>query len=274
MEAAMDTATLAVGAEPAGRATHPVDRLMRDRPGLVADVTAGRDVASIARSMLVVIAAGGALFGAAIGSYRGGVQIAYAAIKLPLVLLLTAALSAPALTAFNIALDRPARLTRDLALALCALGLGALALAAQAPLVMVARALEIGYHQTTMLVVACCAVAGAASLVFLLRSLHLQAGFGAMTVASLLCAVAILVGGQLAWTFRPYLVRPRTVDVPFLRSTEGNLIEAVQDTMRSLQGDYRRSHAPLPGEDTPALPPCPPGACESELVEPGHEVPP
>ena len=58
------------------------------------------------RTMVATIAITMAIVGAALGSYRGGVQIAYAAIKLPLVLLGTAALSAPALTAIGAALGR------------------------------------------------------------------------------------------------------------------------------------------------------------------------
>ena len=36
-----------------------------------------------------------------------------------------------------------------------------------------------------------------------------------------------LVGGQLSWALRPYLVRPRTPDVPFVREVEGSLFDAI-----------------------------------------------
>ena len=225
------------------------ERLLRDRARLVDDISAGVGLAATARTMLAVIAVGGAIFGAAVGAYRGGIQIAYAGIKLPLLLVLTAALAAPALTAFQVALDRPASLRRDLALALCALALGALVLAAEAPLVLVARALDAGYHQTTLLVVGASAVAGLASLAFLVRALRTQHPARAWPAAALLCAVTMVVGAQLAWTLRPYLVRPRTPDVPFLRDVEGSLVEAVRDSLRSAQGIYTRESAPLPGEE-------------------------
>src|SRR5262245_36922336 len=77
------------------------ERLLRDRARLVDDISAGVGLAATARTMLAVIAVGGAIFGAAVGAYRGGIQIAYAGIKLPLLLVLTAALAAPALTAFQ-----------------------------------------------------------------------------------------------------------------------------------------------------------------------------
>lgn len=235
-------ATLA--APTAVAAPSQVERLMRDRAGLLADIAAGRDLAAIGRTMIATIAVGGAVFGAAIGVYRGGVQIGYAAIKLPLVLVLTAALATPALAAFNLALDRPARLARDLALALAALGLGALALAALAPVILVARAVDASYHQTALLVVGCCGIAGLAALAMLVRGLRFQTPTGAMTAAALLCAVTIVVGAQLAWTLRPYLVRPRTEDVPFVRDIEGSLTNSIYHTYRSVRGEYDEAVAP------------------------------
>ena len=241
------TAAIAVAPATPGPPSH-AERLLRDRASLVADVGAGVDLAATARTMLAVIAIGGAIFGAAVGAYRGGIQIAYAAIKMPILLVLTAALAAPALTAFQIALDRPAALRRDLALALCALALGALVLAAEAPLVLVARALDASYHHTTLLVVGCCAIAGLASLAFLVRALRTQHAPHAWTAAALLCAVTVVVGAQLAWTLRPYLVRPRAPEAPFMRDIEGSLVEAIRESVQSAQGVYTREYAPLPGE--------------------------
>jgi hypothetical protein len=242
MDALASAAVHAPPPAPAGA----VERLLRNRGALVADIVAGRSLGAIARAMLLTIVLGGALFGAALGVYRGGIQIAYAALKLPMVLVFTAALAAPALTAFNLALDRPADLRRDLAFALCALALGALVLAAEAPLIFVARALDAEYHQTTLLVVGCCALAGLVSLGFLVRALRVPSPRFALTAAGLLCVVTMVVGAQAAWTLRPYLVRPRTPDVPFLRDVDGNLLDAVEQTFESARGRYHRDEAPLP----------------------------
>ena len=86
-----------------------IDQLLRDRDAMLARIAAGRDLAAVTRAMVATIAIAMAIVGAALGSYRGGVQIGYAAIKLPLVLLGTAALSAPALTAIGASLGRRAR---------------------------------------------------------------------------------------------------------------------------------------------------------------------
>ncbi|HEU0032738.1 MAG TPA: hypothetical protein VFQ53_19035, partial [Kofleriaceae bacterium] len=97
-----------------------IDVLLRDRTLMLARIRSG-NVTAILRTMIVTIAAAMAIVGAALGSYRGGIQIAYAAIKLPLVLLGTAALSAPVLTAIGSALGRRVRFAQDLALVLSAL---------------------------------------------------------------------------------------------------------------------------------------------------------
>ena len=74
-----------------------IDLLLRDRKAMHARIEAGVDLTGILKTMTATIAVSMLIVGAALGSYRGHVQILYAAIKLPLVLLGTAALSAPAL---------------------------------------------------------------------------------------------------------------------------------------------------------------------------------
>jgi len=186
-----------------------------------------------------------AIVGAALGSYRGGAQIGYAAIKLPIVLLGTAALSAPALSAIGAALGRPSRLSADLALVMAALAFGALLLAACTPLIMVGRALELDYHRMILATVAMFSIAGLAALRMVWRAVALEAAPGWRTAVAGLCVVFALVGGQLSWALRPYLVRPRTPEAPFLRDVEGSLFDAVTGAFRSARGIYWRDEAPL-----------------------------
>jgi hypothetical protein len=189
-----------------------------------------------------------AIVGAALGSFhRSELQILYAAIKLPLVLLGTAALSAPALTAIGVALGRPARLAQDLALVLSALAFGALLMCACTPLIMLARALDVGYHDMILLTVVLFAFAGIASLRIVIGALVRRRERGTWAAIAGTCIVFVLVGGQLAWALRPYLLRPRAQDVPFIREVEGSLVDSVIDAARSSRGFYRRDEAPLPG---------------------------
>jgi hypothetical protein len=228
-----------------------IDQLLRDRGAILDRI--GRDVrlVDLARVMLVTIAVSSAVFGAAIGTYRGGIQILYAALKFPLLMLLTAAICAPGLSAFNAALDRPTSLRRDLALVLSSLALGGLILVAQAPILLLASSLEVAYHSIILLTFACCALAGLGSLIMVSRGV--RATSPRRTGSAILALVMLfsVVGAQMAWTLRPYVVRPRTPSVPFVRSIEGNLIEAVTTSLDSARGHYNRDYAPLPGGTTP-----------------------
>jgi hypothetical protein len=249
-----------------------IDLLLRDRDRMRARIRAGTDLAATMRTMIATIAVTMAVVGAALGSYRGGVQIAYAAIKLPIVLLGTAALSAPALSAIGAALGRRSRLSADLALVMSALAFGSLLLVACTPLVMVGRVINLEYHRMILAVVAMFTVAGVAALRMIWRSVALEerseemrgggptgsaggaggnaprgvkAAPGWRTAIAGLCMVFSLVGGQLSWALRPYLVRPRAPEAPFLREVEGSLLDAVTGALQSARGIYSRDHAPL-----------------------------
>ncbi|MBA2544694.1 MAG: hypothetical protein H0V17_33935 [Deltaproteobacteria bacterium] len=228
-----------------------IDLLLRDREMMVAKIKSG-NVVEILKTMTLTIAVAMAIVGAALGSYRGGEQILYAAIKLPLVLLGTAALSAPALTAIGAALGRKSRLASDLALVMSALAFGALLVVAFTPLIMLGRAMEVSYHEMILGTVAVFAVGGIAALSMVIRALAVEQGKGWRTALCGLCLVFVMVGGQLSWALRPYLVRPRTPEIVFVRDVEGSLFDAVIGALRSARGIYDRDEAPVPGL-TPAF---------------------
>jgi hypothetical protein len=200
-----------------------------------------------------------AIVGAALGSYRGGVQIAYAGIKLPLVLLGTAAFSAPALTAISRALGRRSLLVNDLALVMSALAFGALLLVAGTPLILLGRALELSYHQMILMTVAMFGIAGLAALQLIIHAVSVEnldrvdelvggRTRGWRTAVFGMCVVFAVVGGQLSWALRPFLVRPRTEHVPFVRELEGSLFDSITGAFQSARGIYERDEAPLPSE--------------------------
>jgi hypothetical protein len=241
-----------------------LDSLLRDRGAVCERIAAERDLPALVRTMLIAVIAGGAIFGAAVGAYRGGIQIAYGAMKFPLVLLLTAAVCAPTLTAVQSALGRPASFRRDLALVTSSLALTALVLAAAAPLMVLGappglssartdRLLD--YHGMALLLFGACAAGGVAGLALFWRGLSGQAAAGAQRAPGRIAVVLpvllvfTLVGAQMAWTLRPYLVRPRSPEVVLVRSLEGSLLQAVGQSVRSARGQYVRDAAPLPGED-------------------------
>lgn len=232
--------------QPVSQAWQSIDQLLRDAPSVLERIREKRDLATLAKATILTIAFGAGVFGAAMGTYRGGVQILYAGLKLPLALLLTMAICAPALTALNRAVGRSGCLRRDLALVLSSLARSSLVLAAQAPLVLLAVRAERSYHSIILIVVACCTVAGIVGLVMFLKGLATRERGGLWTVAPALFLVFALVGTQMSWNFRPFLVRPRAPDVVFLRAVESSFFEAVAQSTQSARGVFFRDEAPLP----------------------------
>jgi hypothetical protein len=234
------------------RSLGTIDLLLRDREVMLARIRAGTNLAAILKVMVATIAVTMAIVGAALGSYRGGVQIAYAAVKLPLVLLGTAALSAPTLTAIGRAVGRRSNLAQDLTLVMSALAFGALMLVAGTPLILLGRAIDLTYHQMILMTVTMFGIAGLAALHMIIRAVSVESlrdGTRGWRMAVLgLVIVFVTIGGQLSWALRPYLVRPRTPDVPFVRALEGSLFDAISGAFQSARGVYSRDEAPLPEE--------------------------
>jgi len=219
-------------------ALETIDLLLRDRTRMLAALRGDRDVMPILRTMIATIAVCMAIVGAALGTYRGGVQIAYAAIKLPLVLLGTAALSAPALTAVGVALGRRARFAHDLALVLSSLAFGALLMAACTPLILLGRSIDLDYHRMILATVGMFGVSGIAALRMIAVGLGGENAVGWRAAFASMCLVFILVGSQLGWSLRPYLVRPRAQNVVFVREVEGSLYDALLEAFDSARGIY------------------------------------
>lgn len=225
-----------------------VDELLRDRSALLDRIEQGRDLARLARAMIVTVAFCAAAFGAAAGAQRGGVQIPLAAIKLPLALLLTAAICAPVLTSLNTVLFGRSDARKDLAIVLCSLALASLVAAALTPLVlMAAGSPSVGYRRMVLVAVASAGVGGITGLSFFLRSLRRypkeERGFVGITVL----IVFALVGTQTTWTLRPFLAMPGSPQV-IVRPIEGSFLDAVVTTTWTAAGMRVTERPP---EETP-----------------------
>ncbi|MCA9548013.1 MAG: hypothetical protein KC613_26590, partial [Myxococcales bacterium] len=225
-----------------------IDGLLRDRPALLARIERGEDLLGLVRSLALTLAATTAVVGATIGAFRGGAQIAFAAVKLPLVVGLTAALCTPAYSALTAAIRGRTDLRKDVAVVLASLALSGLLLSALAPVILLGVFVQLSYHKLALLFTGACFLAGAGGLSLFVQAERRRAGAGSKTVLLVLLATFAAVGSQVAWTLRPYLVRPRAPEVPFVRAVEGSLAEAVLYSSRSALGLYRRGRAPLPGE--------------------------
>lgn len=216
---------------------HVLARLLRS-PGDVARACRDddEDVRSIASFSLASTILGAAAFGGVVGSFRGGHQILYAAAKVPIAVLATLCLAAPAFHAIAGVLGRPWPMRSIIALALAAAGRSSLVLLAFAPALWLVYDFGMGYHTASLCASAAYAIAGIAALSVLVRGLG--DGPGRITTALAFMAVFFMVGGQTAWILRPYLVRPRTTSIPFLRDREGSFVESVLTSLSSANGRY------------------------------------
>ncbi|MEI6861515.1 MAG: hypothetical protein WCL04_04605, partial [Verrucomicrobiota bacterium] len=197
---------------------------------------------------VAVIVGGAGAFGAAMGWWRAPEQAAYAAVKLPLILLATAAgngllngLLAP-LLGLNL------RLREALAAVLTSFALAAVILGAFSPLmaflVWNLPPLEPGEQTTTaahsimlLTLVAVIALAGITANVRLLQLLRRLGGSDVAARKILLAwlAVNLLLGSQLSWILRPFIGTP-SLSVEFLRTGafHGNFFESVLQSIHQL----------------------------------------
>ncbi len=185
---------------------------------------------------VVAIAVGGALFGAVLGAPRGALQALSAGLKLPLAMLATLVVCAPAFHVFNAGLARPVPFRSIVTLTLAAAGRAALVLLACAPGLWLAMDMALGYHASVLAASACYLLAGAAALGIVLRGL--TPGPRGLVAALAFATVLLPVGGQTAWMLRPFFGRPAQAEVPLLRARESSFADAVHRSAWSALGIY------------------------------------
>lgn len=217
-------------------------KLLRSPAEVAEQCRSDRQLRELALGSIAVIIFGGALFGFAVGAHRGGLQMLFAAAKIPLVLLVTLAIAAPLLHAIKAALGEPWPFHRIVALSLAAAARASLVLVALAPVVwLVVTTPSISYHKAAAVSLGAYALGGAFALALLRTALGRRL-IDFATLAGFVVAFFV-VGAQTAWSFRPYLGRPSTDHLPFVRDREGSFVDAVYWTGRSAVGSYDQSRS-------------------------------
>ncbi len=215
-----------------------VEQLVRDPLAFIARIEHDES-ASLVRALLITVVLGAGVFGGLVGTYRGGLQVLYCAVKLPLVLIGTLVLCAPAFVAIARATRVAIAARSVIALTLGASARFALVLAGLAPVVWLVHG-WFGYHGVVLTIVGTCTIAGIAAAALLFSGLARATGPGLLAGVAFVVVYAV-VGAHTAWLLRPFVVRPQTADVPFVRGIEGDLMDAVHTTARSAAGDYAGS---------------------------------
>jgi hypothetical protein len=188
--------------------------------------------------LAVLMSAGAALYGAVLGGWQGKLLIVYVAIKLPLVLLVTSALTLLLCFVGARALDLRLTLLEVAVLTFTALAVASLLLAALAP---VAAFFEwacprpspearLAHNLLYLLHTGFVGVSGLVGCTVLWRGLRRAVGgqAGLRRVFALWILAYGLVGGEVAWAMRPF-VGSVFEPVAFLRADalRGNVYEFV-----------------------------------------------
>lgn len=188
------------------------DALLRDPAAVIARCHDAQGARDVARAALLVVAVGGAVFGATLGAFRGELQPLFAALKIPVATLLTLAVGGPALWAIARAFDRRWTLKTTLALMLASGARSSLVLLAAAPLVGIAIGFGLPYSLLKQLAAIAYGMAGLSGLSFALMALGPAEGRNG-AVASFV-GVFLVVGAQAAWILRPFIGDPADARPP------------------------------------------------------------
>jgi len=213
-------------------------RLLRGQDELLADALVGRRLLRHWSELCVAIAAGAAVYGSVLGWWHGPRLAAYDALKLPVVLLLTSALTVLFSWTAARLLGLPLRLGQVAVLTFLALAVGSVLLASLAPVAWLftlcapepSPAARTAHNLLYLLHTALVGGCGLAGTVALWRAM-VKLGAPRRTVRAvyiLWVAAYALVGGEVAWILRPF-VGSVYEPVVFLRddALNGNVYEFI-----------------------------------------------
>jgi hypothetical protein len=196
----------------------------------------GKDLEPLVLAAFVAIVVGSGVFGGVLATSRGGAQLLYSALKLPLALVGTLVLVVPAFYAIAASLGRPLSLRSAVGLVLAGTARAALVLVAFTPLLWLALDGGVGYHKGVLLASVCYAIAGLGALRLILHGMG--GDLRAFIILACFASVMAPVGAQTAWMLRPFFGRPAAASVPFVRARESSFLDAVAKSARSSVGIY------------------------------------
>lgn len=208
-----------------------VARVLRDPASLL-----DGELAELAPRLLAITLLGAAVFGGVAGSYRGGVQLVFAALKMPLLLLIPLVVGLPAVRGLFAGCGTEIRSDRLGMAGLVAAARTSILAAAASPLLWLLYSLGIDYHLAVLALAVALVAVGLPgwSTLRLVLPRSAQRRWLALTGS---VAVLGLLAMQTGWVLRPFVARP-TADVAFLRAVESDIFSGLSATGRSAVGDY------------------------------------
>jgi hypothetical protein len=216
-----------------------IEKILRNRQQFFTEIRDGIDLRGKIKSMLITSIAFFALYGIVMGSSHSLWQTLSSGVKLPLLFLATLFVCVPSLYFFGLLFGSNQSFNQNLAVILTAVSVTSVLLLSCAPITLfflVTTDTTSQYQFFKILNVAIFTVAGLMGIVFLIQGMKIVSGIeleGAKTRKWLFIIwmfVYAFVGGQMAWTIRPFIGAPGT---PFelFRQLGGNFYT---DIFRSL----------------------------------------
>jgi hypothetical protein len=195
-------------------------QLLRDPEQLVDDAADPAVLAWTVPRLVAVTAVSAAVFGVVVGSYRGGVQVPYAALKAPLLFGIPLVVGLPASRALFEAFGAEVPWARLSVAGLAGAARTAVLAAALGPALWLVYSLQPGYHLAVSLMAGLLLVAGAPGLLTVARAV--PAGRARWLGGAASLVVLGLVTAQTGWLLRPFVARP-TAEVTLFRPVEGDV---------------------------------------------------
>jgi hypothetical protein len=210
-----------------------VGALIRAPGALVRDLKNGRSLGALLASLAFTTLLFSAAYGAILGLYRPGLQTAYAAAKLPIVVLGTALLCAPTFYVFNAILGSRFSFGQTLVAVLFLSAAAALVLVAFAPIAWFFTVSTRGAGFIVVLHSVFFAVAAGYGIRWL-NTARKYLGYLDETQTAIhggflasWCVLVLFVACQMAWTFRPLLL-PGPEGPVFHTGERGLFFEALE----------------------------------------------
>lgn len=198
-------------------------RVLRDPHALVND--ADTALASTAPALLAISAAGAALFGIAVGSYHDPLQAAYAALKLPVLLIIPPLVTLPVLHAVATACGAPVGYRRLAMACLAGMARTGIIAAASAPMLWLPYSIGLEYHLAVIAFSAALTFAGLPGLTVIARAIPESAQFRFLAGVGVVALLG-LVMAQTGWLLRPFVLRP-SAPAALFRPVEGDFVLAM-----------------------------------------------
>lgn len=214
-----------------------LSRFIRDREGLYTEIKDERNLSNYFIASILAAVLFGALYGASMGTYAGGVQILFDALKIPMLLLIAVFVSLPTYYVLNGILGGEMSLKQMAVLFMISITVMATMMIAFLPVTLffmltTPERTFATYAFTVLLNVFFFGISGLTAVSYLLRGFSAIHGENKKWVPAMLIGSGVLafVGTQLAWVLRPYF----HLSEAFIAPPSGNFYIALFDLLGRL----------------------------------------